>query len=226
MAAITLPRFDETSESDVVRGAGARAAAARTRDLVGRGRERAPGRGSAASPSLFSGDGRLRPAPPVRLTSVPLVAHDDLAPRAGARVGARRTGAVAVRPIAAVAEPVRTARPAVGPATAGRRPSAATFRRRRRTVAALFLGALLAGSWVLGALGGGSLAASERGSSSTVELEVQPVRRSTQVVGPGDTLWSIARALQPEGDVRPIVDALAADRQGRPLEVGETIVLP
>jgi hypothetical protein len=50
-------------------------------------------------------------------------------------------------------------------------------------------------------------------------------------VQPGDTLWSIARAAVANGDtggtdVRPIVDHLAAERHGRPLEVGETIVLP
>ena len=227
MAAITQPRFDVEAEAQgriEAPVARARAAAVRSRDLVGR-----RGR-SGGSPSLFSGDGRLqRPAPPVRLTSVPLVAHDDLTRTAPRRAHVRPVPAAdaarpTARPLAVVAEPRRTARPA-GPATAGR-PSTATYRRRRLVAAALILGALLAGSWVLGALGGGSLAASERGSSSHVELQVQPVSRSTYVVAPGDTLWSIARALQPEGDVRPVVDALAAARQGRPLEVGETIVLP
>lgn len=107
-----------------------------------------------------------------------------------------------------------------------RRHPAAVYRRRRLVVAALFLGALLAGSWVLGALGGGPLTASEAGSPSAVELPMQPVAQATHVVAPGDTLWSIARQLVPEGDVRPVVDALAADRNGRPLQVGERIVLP
>jgi hypothetical protein len=153
------------------------------------------------------------------------VAHDDLA--------ALRPAVPARRPathLVAVAEPVRSARQGDGSVTANhRRPTAATYRRRRLVVAALFLGALLAGSWVLGALGGGPLTASESGPSSTAAVEllhVQRVSRSTYVVAPGDTLWSIARQLQPEGDVRPVVDALAAARQGRPLEVGETIVLP
>src|SRR5438552_3337450 len=32
------------------------------------------------------------------------------------------------------------------------------------------------------------------------------------VVQPGDTLWSVARRLQPEGDVRPVVAARVAER--------------
>ena len=106
-----------------------------------------------------------------------------------------------------------------------RRHPAAVYRRRRLLVAALFLGALLAGSWVLGALGGGPLTASEAGSPA-VTLELAPVSQRTHVVQPGDTLWSIARALAPEGDVRPVVDSLAAQRDGRPLQVGERITLP
>ena len=213
MAAITHPRFDDVDKAAEVGGARARAAAVRSRGRSGAG-------GRDRRPSLFAGDGRVRrPAPPVRLTSVPLVAHDDLASLPPAR------GAGA--PVA-VAGPGRTARPARS--VPARRPSAATYRRRRLAVTALFLGALLALGWALSALGGGSLAASEGGSSSAgrdaVVLEVEPVSRSTYVVAPGDTLWSIARALKPEGDVRPLVDALAAGRQGRPLEVGETIVLP
>jgi LysM repeat protein len=55
---------------------------------------------------------------------------------------------------------------------------------------------------------------------------MEPVARTTYVVAPGDTLWSIARRLVPEGDVRPVVDSLAAHRNGRPLQVGERIALP
>ena len=43
------------------------------------------------------------------------------------------------------------------------------------------------------------------------------------VVQPGDTVWSVARRLQPEGDVRPVVDRLVAARGSSGLAVGEVI---
>ena len=48
----------------------------------------------------------------------------------------------------------------------------------------------------------------------------------TRTVQSGDTLWSIARSVQPEGDVRPLVDRLISSRAGRPLQVGEEITVP
>jgi hypothetical protein len=120
------------------------------------------------------------------------------------------------------------ARPVTRPVS-GRLPLS-VYRRRRTAVAALFLGVLLAGSWVLSALGGGPLTASGADSPTQAYgarvIVVQPVSRTTYVVAAGDTLWSIARSLDPDGDVRPIVDRLAASRHGRPLQVGERIVLP
>lgn len=46
------------------------------------------------------------------------------------------------------------------------------------------------------------------------------------VVRPGDTLWSIASRLDPGGDPRPIVDELAAELHGAPLEAGMSLTLP
>ena len=43
------------------------------------------------------------------------------------------------------------------------------------------------------------------------------------VVAPGDTLWSIATSLRPEGDVRLVVDALAARAGGAELVPGQRI---
>ena len=46
------------------------------------------------------------------------------------------------------------------------------------------------------------------------------------VVEPGDTLWSIARRLQPNGDVRPLVDRLVAAQGSTVIEPGDRIALP
>lgn len=97
---------------------------------------------------------------------------------------------------------------------------AATYRRRR--LAALVVAAGLAFvAWVaLGALGGVLTApgrsAPDVGSATSVEVVG---------VAPGDTLWSIARRLQPSGDVRPLVDRLAAAHGGTVLQVGERIAV-
>lgn len=48
----------------------------------------------------------------------------------------------------------------------------------------------------------------------------------TVVVAPGDTLWSIARRLQPTGDVRPLVDRLAAANGGPAIAAGDRLVVP
>ncbi len=45
-------------------------------------------------------------------------------------------------------------------------------------------------------------------------------------VQPGDSLWSIARSLQPTGDVRPLVDAMIAERGSSVLRVGDTVMVP
>ncbi|HUR48879.1 MAG TPA: LysM domain-containing protein [Acidimicrobiales bacterium] len=48
----------------------------------------------------------------------------------------------------------------------------------------------------------------------------------SRTVEPGDTLWSIARSVQPKGDVRPLVDRILSSRGGSPLQVGEEITVP
>jgi LysM repeat protein len=56
---------------------------------------------------------------------------------------------------------------------------------------------------------------------------VTPVARSSYVVRQGDTLWSIARHLSPEGDPRSIVDALSADNgvSAGELQPGQVLVV-
>jgi hypothetical protein len=46
------------------------------------------------------------------------------------------------------------------------------------------------------------------------------------VVQPGDTMWGIARSLQPEGDVRAVVSRLVRANGGPDLQVGQRLALP
>jgi hypothetical protein len=103
-----------------------------------------------------------------------------------------------------------------------RRPNSGLYRRRRLVVGLLIAVLLLAAGAVLGRLGGGPLTAPESAPAPAVAA----TPRLLHVVQPGDTLWVIARALQPTGDVRPLVERLQASRHGQALRVGETITLP
>ena len=49
---------------------------------------------------------------------------------------------------------------------------------------------------------------------------------STVTVQTGDTMWSIARRLQPTGDVRPLVDELVALNGGVVLQPGQQLAIP
>jgi hypothetical protein len=106
----------------------------------------------------------------------------------------------------------------------GRRASSATFRRRRIAAAVLAAAVVVVAGQAGVALGGTPLApertptSSSSGSSSSAG--------SVVVVGPGDTLWSIASRLAPGEDPRPRVDAMSAARDGRALVPGETIRRP
>ena len=111
------------------------------------------------------------------------------------------------------------AAPLVGPGALGvRSPSAATYRRRRLAALVVVVGLAIAAWTALGALGG-VLTAPVRSSPL-------PAEGATVVeVTPGDTLWSIARRLQPEGDPRPLVDRLAASNGGAVVRAGERLIV-
>jgi nucleoid-associated protein YgaU len=87
--------------------------------------------------------------------------------------------------------------------------------RRRRAVVVLTL-AIVAGAWA------GPVAEALTGSSA------RPVSRTTYVVGPGDSLWTIATRLAPGEDPRPLVDAIAAANHVDPgaLTPGQSLVVP
>lgn len=102
-------------------------------------------------------------------------------------------------------------------------PTAAVYRRRRLVaagLAAMVCAVFVATVWVVaGALGGGPLTAPEAPSAPAA------IAATTVIVQPGDTLWSIARRLQPEGDVRGLVDQLAEVNGSASLRAGQSLVI-
>jgi LysM domain len=98
------------------------------------------------------------------------------------------------------------------------RTTPATYR-RRRIVAVLLALAVVVGVGRVGAtLGGSPLVTPERPPAS------QSV--DTYVVQPGDSLWSIAQAMAPGSDPRPLVDDIIRERGDAPLRPGEVVELP
>jgi hypothetical protein len=114
-------------------------------------------------------------------------------------------------------------RPALRVLEGGRAPSRlaqqAVYRRRRLVAVALLvltaLVVLLLASAVVASAGGGTPVPAAGTASSVVH-----------VVQPGDTLWTIARELEPNSDVRLTVDRLVDLNGGAPLTVGQRLVLP
>lgn len=141
-----------------------------------------------------------------------------------------------VRPVAPGRVDVLTGRPAPGQlrlyrpadATAGRprREVPAVYRRRRLVAAGLgllFVAAVLVVAQLIGAgTGGGPLTT----TGAAAGPGIVPAGATSYVVRPGDTLWSIAAALAPGRDERPLVDRLAKEIGGVDLYPGEVIPIP
>jgi len=134
--------------------------------------------------------------------------------------------------------PVAPVRPALRVLEGGRAPAGlarqATFRRRRRVALAL-VGAtivvlVLLVSAISARLAGGGHPSSAAGApspTSAVATGAAGVAApSGWVVGPGDTLWSIASAVAPDVDVRITVDRLVALNGEDPIVQGERLELP
>ncbi|HEU5149492.1 MAG TPA: hypothetical protein VFU19_03285 [Iamia sp.] len=137
--------------------------------------------------------------------------------------------------MAAVLAPTPTHRPApvARPAGAAGRPElrlipggrspealAATYR-RRRVVAALVLVTVLVLAVQLAQVLSGVAAGWAAPSPAPIEGPTVVVEATA-----GDTLWSLARQVHPTGDVRPVVEAMVADRGGAAVEVGEEVRVP
>ena len=103
----------------------------------------------------------------------------------------------------------------------------ATTAARRYQVMGAFAG-VLAACAVWAQVGAGPGVADRPGSGPLAALGAGPSLAAAHVwvVQPGDTVWAIARHLQPSGDVRPLVDSLSGQLHGSPLQVGERLVLP
>lgn len=100
---------------------------------------------------------------------------------------------------------------------AGPAPTAATYR-RRRVGAVAFVVALVVS---VGSLAEQGLA--DRGAGPAAG---SAVGRTTYVVQPGDTLWSIAERLYPSADVAQVVDALVTVNGGASIQAGQTLTMP
>jgi hypothetical protein len=85
--------------------------------------------------------------------------------------------------------------------------------------------------WVQVSVGSG--VADRPGSGPLTALGAGPTSGSASlavarvwVVQPGETVWRIARHLQPSGDVRPLVDQLSRQVGAHGLQVGQRLVIP
>jgi hypothetical protein len=101
------------------------------------------------------------------------------------------------------------------------------YRRRRIAAAGLLVGlalfvmvATLAVQAALGRTGGGPLTAT--GALHAGQLADGQV----WVVRPGDTIWSIAESIDPNGDVRPLVDRITQQLHGSELYPREHLAIP
>jgi hypothetical protein len=87
----------------------------------------------------------------------------------------------------------------------------------RRSIAVLLLGAaVMIGAVVIGAE---VASADPRSSQPTLNRPV------AVLVQPGDSLWSIARRMQPTGDVRPLVDSMVSSHGSASIVAGETLLV-
>lgn len=128
-----------------------------------------------------------------------------------------------IRPIRP-ARPLRPAGPLRPARPIGSLPWPRGAGRRLARAGLLALAAVMA--WAVSSLAvgaAGSTTASRAADATPVAAT--PAASRVYVVRAGDTLWSIARRLQPTGDVRPLVDELAARNGGAAIEAGQRLDL-
>jgi LysM repeat protein len=102
-----------------------------------------------------------------------------------------------------------------------RRPTAATYRRRR-----LVVGGIMAFLAVSGGLAVNEVLAGARGVTASAASAGSVPVRSTVTAQSGDTLWSIARIHHGNIDVDRYLDRLITLNGGTSIQVGQAVVLP
>jgi nucleoid-associated protein YgaU len=102
------------------------------------------------------------------------------------------------------------------------------YRRRRLLAGGLLLLAVAAvlifAQLIQAGIGGGPLPTTGAAATSAGPMIQAGARQ--YVVRPGDTVWSIANALDHGGDERPLVDALVKELHGATLYPGQVVTLP
>jgi hypothetical protein len=146
----------------------------------------------------------------------------DLAPARRPSVPSR-PGAVPRRPRPVDLANVQPLHPrAVGSAL----PDRQTRIRRRRLVALLVAVVLIGVVATAGRVLIGAVSSVEPSAPQPIEAPSSaPAVGETYVVQPGDTLWSIAAAVAPGSDPRPVVAALRSANGGPNLQVGQRLII-
>jgi hypothetical protein len=159
---------------------------------------------------LSDGPGRPGPRPTLRLAELSVVRPVGLPAASPAGEWARELRRCPQEGLLGEATAPRA------PLRRTRRPSASAAVRRRIALALVVGSLLVLLALPVRALGGRPLAG-----------HAVPLRAGTQyVVQPGDTLWSIATRLDPNGDPRPVVARLVAETGSEAVVAGERIRLP
>lgn len=112
----------------------------------------------------------------------------------------------------------------------GARPLSVGPRARPRTLPVVLavVVALVVVAFGAVAIGRGALAAAAPPERSTAPIAAAAAASggtTVVTVAPGDSLWSIARRIRPNGDVRALVDRLAAAHGSAALQPGERLTI-
>jgi hypothetical protein len=124
--------------------------------------------------------------------------------------------------------PLAESRPRRAPVRSPSRPlpDRATRWRRRRLAVLVAATVVAVGVVVAAQVVGPVLGSPDGGAPSTASPgSVAPVAGEVYVVQPGDTLWTVAAAVAPDRDPRPVVDRLREVNGTTALDVGDRLVI-